>query len=129
VIGAIEKAECPSRLCGGMRRKGKVMSEFRNVTVVREANIYFDGKVTSRTVLFGDGSKKTLGVMLPGEYEFGTGDREIIEIFSGDLDVLLPGENAWKTIRDGESFEVAANSKFRLKVKKLSDYCCSFVKS
>src|SRR5574340_1075956 len=50
------------------------MSEFKGVTVVKEANIYFDGKVTSRTVLFPDGSKKTLGVMLPGEYEFGTGD-------------------------------------------------------
>jgi uncharacterized protein YaiE (UPF0345 family) len=112
-----------------MTRKGKAMSEFKNVTVVREANIYFDGKVTSRTVLFGDGSKKTLGVMLPGEYEFGTGDKEIMEIFSGDLDVLLPGEKAWKTVKDGESFEVAANSKFRLKVRKLSDYCCSFIKS
>jgi uncharacterized protein YaiE (UPF0345 family) len=112
-----------------MTRKGKAMSEFKNVTVVREANIYFDGKVTSRTVLFGDGSKKTLGVMLPGEYEFGTGDKEIMEIFSGDLDVLLPGETKWTTIKSGESFEVAANSKFRLKVRKLSDYCCSFIKA
>jgi hypothetical protein len=104
------------------------MSEFKNVTVVREANVYFDGKVTSRTVLFGDGSKKTLGVMLPGEYEFGTGDKEIMEIFSGDLDVLLPGEKTWKTIAGGQSFEVAANAKFKLKVRKLSDYCCSFIK-
>jgi uncharacterized protein YaiE (UPF0345 family) len=53
------------------------MEEFRNVTVVKKANIYHDGKVTSRTVLFGDGSKKTLGVMLPGKYEFSTGDREL----------------------------------------------------
>jgi len=105
------------------------MSEFKNVTVVREANIYFDGKVTSRTVVFADGSKKTLGVMLPGEYEFGTGDKEIMEIFSGDLDVLLPGEKAWKTIKGGESFEVASKSKFKLKVRALSDYCCSFSKS
>lgn len=105
------------------------MSEFRDVTVVREANIYFDGKVTSRTVLFADGSKKTLGVMLPGEYEFGTGDKEIMEILSGDLDVLLPGEAAWKTIKGGQSFEVAPNAKFRLKVRALSDYCCSFVKN
>jgi len=103
------------------------MTEFRNVTVVREANVYFDGKVTSRTVLFNDGSKKTLGVMLPGEYEFSTGDKEIMEIFSGDLDVLLPGESAWRTIAGGQSFEVAANAKFKLKVRKLSDYCCSFI--
>lgn len=105
------------------------MSEFKNVTVVREANVYFDGKVTSRTILFSDGSKKTLGVMLPGEYEFGTGDKEIMEILSGDLDVLLPGQSGWKTVKGGESFEVAANAKFKLRVRKLSDYCCSFIKA
>ncbi len=104
------------------------MSEFKNVTVVREANIYFDGKVTSRTVLFSDGSKKTLGVMLPGDFEFSTGDKELMEIFSGEMDVLLPGEAKWKTILGGQSFEVAPNAKFKLKVKKLSDYCCSFIK-
>jgi purine/pyrimidine-nucleoside phosphorylase len=104
------------------------MSEFKNVTVVREANIYFDGKVTSRSVLFSDGSKKTLGVMLPGEYEFGTGDKELMEILSGEMDVLLPGDASWQAIKGGESFEVPANSKFKLKVKTLSDYCCSFIK-
>jgi hypothetical protein len=104
------------------------MSEFKNVTVVKEANIYFDGKVTSRTVLFGDGSRKTLGVMLPGEYEFGTADKELMEIFSGDLDVLLPGEANWRTIKGGQSFEVAPNAKFKLRVRALSDYCCSFIK-
>ncbi len=105
------------------------MSEFKNVTVVREANVYFDGKVVSRTVLFADGSKKTLGVMLPGEYEFGTADKELMEILSGELEVLLPGQAAWKAVKGGEAFEVAANSKFKLKVSKLSDYCCSFIKT
>jgi uncharacterized protein YaiE (UPF0345 family) len=105
------------------------MSEFKNITIIKEANVYFDGKVVSRTVLFPDGSKKTLGVMLPGEYEFGTGDKELMEIMSGELDVLLPGEKTWKAIKGGQSFEVAANAKFQLKVKKLTDYCCSFIKS
>ena len=105
------------------------MSDFKNVTIIKEANVYFDGKVVSRTVLFPDGSKKTLGVMLPGEYEFGTGDKELMEIMSGELDVLLPGEKNWKAIKGGQSFEVAANAKFQLKVKKLTDYCCSFIKS
>ena len=104
------------------------MSEFRNVTVVKQANIYFDGKVTSRTVLFPDGSKKTLGVMLPGEYEFNTGAKEIMEIMSGSLDVLLPNTQTWKSFKSGDSFEVPANSKFSLKVKSLTDYCCAFVK-
>ncbi len=104
------------------------MSEFKNVTIVKKANIYFNGGVTSRTVLFPDGSKKTLGVMLPGEYEFNTSDREVMDIYSGEMDVLLPGEQDWKTIKSGESFQVPANSRFNLKVKVVSDYCCSFVK-
>jgi uncharacterized protein YaiE (UPF0345 family) len=102
--------------------------EFKNVTVIKKANIYFDGKVTSRTVVFPDGSKKTLGIMQPGVYEFSTTDKEIMEIISGELDVLLPRETHWMTVRDGGSFAVAANSKFTMKVKRLSDYCCSFVK-
>jgi len=103
------------------------MSEFKGVSVVKKANIYFDGNVTSRTVIFADGSKKTLGIMLPGEYEFGTGKKEIMEIMSGEMEVLLPGEEAWKTISGGQSFEVSGNSKFKLRVKTLSDYCCSFI--
>ncbi|OKY76059.1 MAG: hypothetical protein BM485_05305 [Desulfobulbaceae bacterium DB1] len=104
------------------------MSEFTNVSVVKKANVYFGGKVTSRTVIFPDGSKKTLGVMLPGDYEFNTADKEIMEILAGDLDVLLPGDSTWKTVKGGEAFEVPANAKFSLKVRELADYCCSFIK-
>ncbi len=103
------------------------MSEFKNVTVVKKANIYFEGKVASRTVVFSDGSKKTLGIMLPGEYEFGTDAKEIMEIISGDLTVALPGAEGWKTVKGGESFEVTAKSKFRMKVVTVTDYCCSFI--
>ena len=103
------------------------MTEFKNVTVVKKANVYFDGKVTSRTVLFPDGSKKTLGIMLPGEYSFNTGDKEIMEILAGALEVQLPGSNAWKKIKGGQQFEVPPQSKFNLKVTALTDYCCSFV--
>ena len=104
------------------------MSEFNNVTIVKKANVYFDGKVTSRTVVFADGSQKTLGVMLPGEYDFNTADKEIMEIMAGELEVLLPGASDWKTVKSGESFEVPAHSKFGLKVRSLTDYCCSFLK-
>jgi hypothetical protein len=104
------------------------MTEFKNVTVVKKANVYFDGKVTSRTVLFPDGSKKTLGVMLPGEYSFNTGDKEIMEILAGALEVQLLGSTAWKKIKGGEQFEVPPQAKFSLKVATLTDYCCSFVK-
>jgi purine/pyrimidine-nucleoside phosphorylase len=105
------------------------MSEFKDVTVVKKANVYFNGKVTSRTVIFKDGSKKTLGIMLPGEYEFNTGDKEIMEILSGDLDVLLPGATSWKSVQGGEFFEVPANAAFTMKVKSISDYCCSFIRA
>lgn len=104
------------------------MSQFSNVTIIKKANVYFEGKVTSRTVLFEDGTKKTLGIMMPGEYEFGTADKELMEILAGDLDVLLPGEDTWKKIVGGESFYVPANSKFGLKIHSITDYCCSYIK-
>lgn len=104
------------------------MSEFNNVTIVKKANVYFDGKVTSRTVIFADGSSKTLGIMLPGNYEFNAADRELMEIMGGDLEVLLPDADGWQMITGGESFEVPANAKFSLKIKTITDYCCSFIK-
>ncbi len=103
------------------------MSKFENVSILKNANIYFDGKVTSRTVLFPDSTKKTLGIMLPGEYEFGTAQAELMEILAGNMDVLLPGETDWKTIVGGQEFNVPANSKFKLKVKEVTDYCCSYI--
>ncbi len=105
-----------------------MVEEFKNVTVIKKGNVYFDGNVTSRSIIFADGSRKTLGVMLPGEYEFNTSEKEIMEIIAGDLDVLLPGSAEWRAVRDGETFEVAADSSFKLRVRKLTDYCCSYVK-
>jgi purine/pyrimidine-nucleoside phosphorylase len=104
------------------------MAEFTNVTIVKPANIYFEGKVTSRTVLFPDGSKKTLGIMLPGDYEFATAEKEIMEIMAGDLEILLPGAGEWKKVKGGETFEVPAQSQFGLKIKTVTDYCCSYLK-
>jgi uncharacterized protein YaiE (UPF0345 family) len=102
-------------------------TQFDNVTVFVAANVYFDGKVTSRKLRFADGSEKTLGVMLPGEYEFGTGKPELMEITRGRLDVLLPGEGDWRTIVGGESFHVAGDARFQLRVHELTDYVCSFL--
>ncbi|HWP96003.1 MAG TPA: pyrimidine/purine nucleoside phosphorylase [Syntrophomonadaceae bacterium] len=105
------------------------MNEFKNVTIIKKANMYFDGKVTSRTVLFENGEKKTLGIMLPGEYEFGTSAKEIMEIIQGNLEVKLPGIDEWRNFTNGESFEVSSNSKFNLVVKETTDYCCSYIES
>ncbi len=103
------------------------MSQFDQVTVIREANVYFEGRVTSRTVLFADGEKKTLGIMLPGEFTFGTGKKEIMEILSGEMDIRLPGSESWLKIVGGQSFEVPANSSFDLVVRSVCDYCCSYL--
>jgi len=103
------------------------MSEFANVTVVKKANIYFDGNVTSRTVRFADGSSKTLGIMLPGEYTFNTDAAENMDILAGKLDVQLPGSDAWIAVVGGEDFDVPANSAFSLKIHETTDYCCSFL--
>ena len=99
---------------------------FENVSVVKKANQYFDGRVTSRTILFRDGSRKTLGIMMPGQYEFGTDTHETMEILAGRLDVLLPGETVWKAYQAGSVFEVNAQERFKLLVHETTDYCCSY---
>ena len=103
------------------------MSTFKNVEISKEANIYFDGKVTSRKVKFRDGVVKTLGIMMPGSFEFGTEQNELMEITAGEMNVLLAGKTDWQTIQGGESFEVPANSSFKLEVKSIVDFCCSYL--
>lgn len=103
------------------------MNQFDNVTIIKEANIYFEGNVTSRSVIFSDGTRKTLGIMLPGSYQFNTEDKELMEILSGSLEVRLP-DGEWENFSGGGSFEVPANSSFELKIHSITDYCCSFIK-
>jgi uncharacterized protein YaiE (UPF0345 family) len=102
------------------------MENYKNVTVEKLANIYFDGNVISRNIIFQDGTKKTLGVMLPGEYEFSTQAKELMEIISGELDLKLFNNSEWKTISGGMSFHVPKNSSFKVKVTRLTNYCCSY---
>jgi uncharacterized protein YaiE (UPF0345 family) len=100
--------------------------KFEHVDVMKEANVYFEGKVTSRTIFFENGERKTLGFMLAGEYEFGTAAEECMEVLGGEMDICLPGEEAFSTFIKGESFIVPANSKFKVNVKNYADYCCSY---
>lgn len=102
------------------------MSQFENVIVIKKANVYFDGKVSSRTVVFNDGTTKTLGFMQPGEFVFDTSKKELMELLGGQWDILLPGETQWKTFIAGESFNVDANVSFKVKVSDFADYCCSY---
>lgn len=102
------------------------MSQFENVTLIKQANVYFDGKVTSRTAILENGTKKTLGIMLPGEYTFSTDLKEKMEILAGKLEYKLTGED-WKTIQGPSVFYIPANDQFKLKVHTVTDYCCSYI--
>jgi uncharacterized protein YaiE (UPF0345 family) len=108
------------------RSRENISDNFESVTIVKKANVYFDGKVTSRTVLFADGTRKTLGIMMPGEYEFGTASAEVMEIMSGEMRVLLPDQEEWQVFEAGQTFEVPANSSFKLELDRIVDYCCSY---
>jgi uncharacterized protein YaiE (UPF0345 family) len=103
------------------------MTKLENISMIKEANVYFDGNVNSRTIYLADGSRQTLGVMQPGEYTFDTNEAEIMEMMSGDLEVKLPGESEFKKLNTPESFNVPANSSFDVKVKTVTDYCCSYI--
>jgi len=103
------------------------MSEFNSVTITREANVYFDGNVTSRTLTFADGTTKSLGIMMPGDYTFGTDKPELMEILAGELRYRLEGSDEWLAVKEGEAFNVSGNSSFDLKVVSLVDYCCSYL--
>ncbi len=103
------------------------MDQFKGVTVQKKANVYFEGKVTSRTILFEDGTKKTLGIMLPGEYVFGTDLKEHMEIVSGDLRVKLPDQPEWLEIRGSGEFTAPGKGQFSLEVLSVTDYCCSYI--
>jgi uncharacterized protein YaiE (UPF0345 family) len=103
------------------------MAQIQNVTIKKEANIYYNGNVTSRSITLEDGSIQSLGIMLPGNYTFGTQEAEIMEIMSGELEIKLPNED-WKILNTPETFNVPANSSFDLKIKTVTDYCCSYIK-
>ena len=102
------------------------MDNYTNVDVDKLANIYFEGKVISRNIFLKDGSKKTLGVMLEGEYEFKTTSRELLEIHSGKVNVKIASDKEWTLINEGMYFNVPKNSSFCLEVLELVNYTCSY---
>tara|TARA_Y100001933_G_C18791993_1_gene477003 strand:+ start:111 stop:434 length:324 start_codon:yes stop_codon:yes gene_type:complete len=103
-----------------------LMNNYTNVEVDKIANIYFEGRVISRNIFFKDGSKKTLGVMLVGEYEFNTLAREVMEIISGKLNFKVDDSDDWQLINEGMSFNIPKKSSFKVKVLELVNYTCSY---
>jgi purine/pyrimidine-nucleoside phosphorylase len=103
------------------------ITSFENVTAITKANIYFDGKVISHTLQFADGSKKTLGVIQPGEYHFGTQAPERMDMVAGDCKVRLDGQAEWTAFAGGSGFDVPGNSGFSITVSAgFAEYICSF---
>ncbi len=102
------------------------MSQLENVSVVKKSNVYFDGKCISHTVLLADGSKKTVGVILPSALTFNTGAPERMEIVAGACRVRLAGSAEWQTFGAGTEFHVPGNSKFDIEVSETVDYVCHF---
>ena len=101
--------------------------EFTNVTALAQGNVYFDGKVISHTILTADDERKTLGVILPGEYHFGTEAAELMEIVAGSCTYTLDGSEEVSTVAAGSSFNVPANSGFTITVTEPCHYVCSFL--
>ena len=105
-----------------------IPTQFPGVTAVAKANVYFDGKVVSHSILFPDGSKKTLGLIYPGKFHFGTDEAELMEIVAGECAVKLDGQSDIKNYSAGQSFKVPAKSGFDIEVKNgICEYICSFL--
>ncbi|MFZ6656992.1 pyrimidine/purine nucleoside phosphorylase [Undibacterium sp. TJN19] len=102
-------------------------TQFDQVSVVKKANLYFDGKCVSHTILFADGSKKTIGVIFPSSLVFNTGAAEIMELNAGKCRIRLKGETEWNTYEGGQQFSVPANSTFEIETLETLDYVCNFV--
>ena len=104
------------------------MTSFPNVTVDAKANVYFDGRVVSHTVHFTDGTRKTLGLIYPGKFHFGTAAPERMEIIPGTFEIVLDGSDEVEVIEAGTAFEVAGNSGFTITVADgICEYICSFL--
>jgi uncharacterized protein YaiE (UPF0345 family) len=97
------------------------------MSVKKQANIYFDGKCVSHTVLFADGSKKTIGVIFPSSLTFNTAAAEIMELNAGTCRIRLDGQSEWTTYIGGQRFDVPANSRFDIETIDTLDYVCHFV--
>lgn len=101
--------------------------QFDQVSVVKQANVYFDGKCISHTVLLADGSRKTLGVIFPSSLVFNTGAAEIMELNAGRCRIRLQGQSKWQEYGAGQQFQVPANSSFEIETLELLDYVCHFI--
>ena len=100
--------------------------QLSNVTVATQASVYFDGKCISHGVTFADGTKKSVGVILPSTLTFNTGAPEIMECTGGSCEYRLAGSDAWVKSSPGEKFSIPGDSKFEIRVTEPYHYICHF---
>jgi hypothetical protein len=98
---------------------------FEGATVRKAANVYYDGRVTSRELHTADGERVTLGIVLPGEYTFETEEHEEVELLAGTASVDLP-DGTEVDVEAGESFSVPADSEFVISTEGVVDYVCRY---
>jgi uncharacterized protein YaiE (UPF0345 family) len=97
-----------------------------NITVTTQANVYFDGKCVSHSIAYPDGTKKSVGVILPSSLTFNTGAPETMECVAGSCEYKLAGTDAWIKSSAGEKFNVPGDSKFDIRVTESYHYICHF---
>jgi uncharacterized protein YaiE (UPF0345 family) len=100
--------------------------QINGVSVNPQANVYFDGKCVSHSITLADGTKKSVGVILPATLTFNTGAPEIMECVAGACEYKLAGSDAWVKSSSGEKFSVPGNSKFEIRVADAYHYICHF---
>ena len=105
-----------------------MIEKLEKVTAVVKANVYYDGKVVSHTVFTEDGDRKTLGIFLPGGYDFGVGDAEIMDITDGVCQVKMPGSEEWADFKAGETFQLPPDSRYGFRCYVPVQYLCSYIK-
>ncbi len=101
-------------------------SRIDGVSVTTQANVYFDGKCVSHGITFPDGTKKSVGVILPATLTFNTGATEIMEGVAGGCEYKLAGTDTWVKSGPGEQFNVPGNSSFEIRVTDAYHYICHF---
>jgi uncharacterized protein YaiE (UPF0345 family) len=102
------------------------MDPIKNVAVYPNANVYFDGKCISHTIETSDGTRKSVGVILPSTLTFSTAAPEIMQIVAGRCRVRLAGEDGWQSYGAGEQFAVPGDSGFDIEVGDTLHYVCHF---
>lgn len=100
--------------------------KLQNIDVLAKANVYFDGRVTSHTCYRTDGSRFTLGIITAGSYTFNVGDREVVRLISGEVEVKRPCDTDWASFQAPQTFEIQADCDYDIRTYNVAEYICDY---